>query len=116
VVRGASGRLDRLFYEIFRRADWRDVIPTTGYDNMSDLERLRGILRDTLQLGPRAASLNAGSRLLGAIPEFDSMAVVNVMTMIEDEFGITIHDDEVSAEVFETLGTLADFVARKASR
>jgi acyl carrier protein len=84
---------------------------------MTDLERIRGVLRDTLQLGPRAAALQADSRLLGAIPEFDSMAVVNVMTMIEDEFGIIIHDDEVSAEVFETLGSLTAFVAaKKASR
>ena len=83
---------------------------------MTDIDRIRGILRDTLQLGPRAATLNANSRLLGAIPEFDSMAVVSVMTMIEDEFDITIDDDEVSAELFETLGTLAQFVAKKASR
>lgn len=84
---------------------------------MTDLDRIRGVLRDALQLGPRAAALTADSRLLGAIPEFDSMAVVNVMTMIEDEFGITIHDDEVSAEVFETLGSLTAFVAaKKASR
>lgn len=82
---------------------------------MTEIDRLRAILRDTLQLGPRAAALNADSRLLGAIPEFDSMAVVNVMTMIEDEFGITIHDDEVSAEVFETLGSLSEFVAKKAA-
>ena len=80
---------------------------------MTDIDRIRAILRDTLQLGPRAASLTAGSRLLGAIPEFDSMAMVNVMTMIEDEFGITIDDDEVSAEIFETLGSLTQFVAKK---
>ena len=47
------------------------------------------------------------------IPEFDSMAVVTVLTMIEDEFGIVIGDDEVSADAFETLGTLASFVDRK---
>ena len=41
------------------------------------------------------------------------MAVVTVLTMIEDEFGITVGDDEVSADVFETLGTLATFVDEK---
>lgn len=83
---------------------------------MTDTDRIRNILRDTLQLGARAAALNEHSPLLGAIAEFDSMAVVNVITMLEDEFGITINDDEVSAEVFETFGSLSDFVARKASR
>jgi acyl carrier protein len=82
---------------------------------MENLARLKQILADTLQLGPRAEVLTEQSRLLGAIPEFDSMAVVTVLTMIEDEFGITVEDDEVSADVFETLGTLAAFVASKAT-
>lgn len=80
---------------------------------MDTLTRLQRILRDTLNLGDRAAKLNAASPLLGGIPEFDSMAVVTVLTMIEDEFGITVEDDDVSAEVFETLGALARFVDEK---
>jgi len=77
------------------------------------IDEVRELLRSALQLGERADRLTAGSGLLGSIPEFDSMAVVTVVTMIEDEFGITIDDDEVSAEIFETVGSLADFVARK---
>ena len=80
---------------------------------MNTLERLKLILRDTLQLGSRAEALSASSALLGSIPEFDSMAVIAVLTAIESEFGITVDDDEMSAEVFETLGSLAQFVARK---
>jgi acyl carrier protein len=80
---------------------------------MDNTARLRNILRDALQLGTRADTLTPASRLLGALPEFDSMAVVTVLTMIEDEFGITINDDDVSAEAFETVGTLAAFVTRK---
>jgi Phosphopantetheine attachment site. len=80
---------------------------------MDTIERLKRILRDTLQLGQRADSFTGSSRLLGAIPEFDSMAVVTVLTMIEDEFGITVDDDEISADVFETLGTLAAFIEAK---
>jgi acyl carrier protein len=83
---------------------------------MATSERLKRILNDTLQLGSRADALTLESRLLGNIPEFDSMAVVSVLTMIEDEFGITVDDDEVSAEVFETLGTLSSFVDGKARR
>lgn len=80
---------------------------------MTTVERLKGILRAALHLDHRADALSASSGLLGAIPEFDSMAVVTVLTMIEDEFGIAIGDDEVSADVFETLGTLATFVDGK---
>jgi acyl carrier protein len=82
---------------------------------MSDIDRVRRILGDALQLGPRAAALKESSRLLGDIPEFDSMAVVSVITMIEEEFGITVQDDELSADVFETLGSLTRFVEGKAS-
>lgn len=81
--------------------------------SMSTIDRLKGILRDALHLDHRADALSASSGLLGAIPEFDSMAVVTVLTMIEDEFGISIGDDEVNADAFETLGALAAFVDGK---
>ena len=79
------------------------------------LDEVKNILRDTLQLGDRADQLTASSPLLGTVPEFDSMAVVTVLTMVEDEFGITIDDDEVSADIFETVGTFAEFVKQKVS-
>jgi acyl carrier protein len=80
---------------------------------MDTFARIKNILRDTLSLGDRAATLTLESRLLGGLPEFDSMAVVTVVTMIEDELGVTIDDDELSADVFATVGSLADFVAQK---
>jgi acyl carrier protein len=81
---------------------------------MNDIDRIRKILRETLQLGSRADELREDTRLLGGIPEFDSMAVVGVITSLEEEFGITIDDDELSASVFETVGSLSRFVASKA--
>lgn len=80
---------------------------------MTTFERVVGILRDTLQLGSRASSMTPETSLLGGIPEFDSMAVVTVLTSLEDELGITVDDDELSADVFVTVGTLTDFVERK---
>ena len=77
------------------------------------IDDIREVLRETLQLGDRADSLKESSQLLGGIPEFDSMAVVTVLTLIEEEFDIAIDDDEVSAEIFATVGTLADFVKSK---
>ena len=77
------------------------------------VEDIREILRETLQLGDRADKLETSSQLLGVVPEFDSMAVVTVLTLIEEEFGIEVQDDEVSAEIFTTVGSLAEFVASK---
>ena len=82
---------------------------------MDTFARIKTILRDTLNLGERAEKLTADSPLLGGLPEFDSMAVVTVVTMIEDELGITIEDDDLSADVFATVGTLAEFVSQKAA-
>ena len=79
------------------------------------IEDVKRILRDALQLGDRAAKLTAASPLLGAVPEFDSMAVVTVITMIEEQYGFTVNDDEVSAAVFETVGSLAEFIRGKVS-
>lgn len=55
------------------------------------------------------------TELLGSVPELDSMAVVGVLTAIEDELGIEIADDEVSAETFATFGSLLGFVRSKAT-
>ena len=77
------------------------------------LDDVKQILTDVLNLGPAGRALDANARLLGAIPELDSMAVVNLITALEEHFGIAVEDDEISADTFETLGTLAAFVARK---
>jgi acyl carrier protein len=80
---------------------------------MHSLEEVKQIVIDTLGLGERGASLSAASPLLGAIPELDSMAVINLITALEEHYGFSIADDEISAEVFETLGSLAAFVGHK---
>jgi acyl carrier protein len=77
------------------------------------IEAVREILRDTLQLGPRADALTPESPLLGSIPELDSMAVVTILTLLEEEFGISIRDDDVSADTFATVGSLARFVEER---
>ena len=74
---------------------------------------VREILASTLQLGDKAADLDRETRLFGNIAELDSMAVVTVLTEIEEYYGFDIDDDEVSAETFETLGSLASFVESK---
>ena len=77
------------------------------------LDDVKLILADVLSLGDAGRALDAGSPLLGAIPELDSMAVINLITALEEHFGITVEDDEISADTFETLGSLAAFVAHK---
>lgn len=56
---------------------------------------------------------DAATPLLGAIPELDSMAVVTLITTIEDRFGVVVDDDEISGDTFATVGSVTDFVASK---
>lgn len=80
---------------------------------MSTIEQVRRQLAHSLQLGGRADNFGESTRLLGSLPELDSMAVVNVITALEQHFGIVVDDDEINADTFETLGSLAAFVDRK---
>lgn len=75
---------------------------------------LKQLLQESLQLD-EVAQWEADTEILGSVPEFDSMAIVTVLTMVEENYGVAIDDDEVSAEIFETLGSLMEFVAVKVS-
>ena len=77
------------------------------------LDEIKTILIDVLSLGENGQRLQSDTPLLGSLPELDSMAVVSLVGALEDHFGIVIDDDDLSASTFETLGSLADFVARK---
>ena len=82
---------------------------------MSTLEDVKTVLGRALQLGDKAKKFDAATGLFGNIPEFDSMAVVTVVAALEERFGITVEDDEISAEIFETVGSLSRFVDAKLS-
>jgi len=69
------------------------------------------VLADTLSLPE--GDLDESSAILGAIPEFDSMAVVSVLTALEERYGFMVDDDEIDASIFETVGSLAEFVNSK---
>lgn len=84
-----------------------DVADTTT------VEGVKKVLVTTLSLEDRADSLAASSPLLGTVPELDSLAVLEVLEALEQQFDISIEDDDVSADIFETVQTLADFVASK---
>ncbi len=73
---------------------------------------LKNILGEILGLG-RVDRFTDQTQLLGSLPELDSMAVVSVITTIEERFGVAIGDDEISASTFATFGSLRQFVEHK---
>jgi acyl carrier protein len=80
---------------------------------MSVGERVRSLLDQTLNLGGRSAGWGDEMALLGNVPELNSLAVVTVLVELERQFNIVIADDEMDAEVFETVGHLVRFVEGK---
>ncbi|MFV0476234.1 MAG: acyl carrier protein [Parahaliea sp.] len=51
--------------------------------------------------------------LLGAVAELNSLTITSIIAAIEEETGSEVDDAEISAELFETVGSLADFIAGK---
>ena len=78
-----------------------------------DIADVKAVLVETLDLEDRADSLDADTPLLGSLPELDSMAVLELVLALEQRFEITIEGEDVTAEVFETLSSLAAFVEDK---
>lgn len=71
------------------------------------------VLDEVLSLGGRSAAYTRDTALLGAVPQLDSMAVVSLITTLEERFNIVIPDDEINGDTFASLGSLADYVAAK---
>jgi acyl carrier protein len=71
------------------------------------------VLDEVLGLKGRATRFTDATPLLGAVPELDSMAVVSVLTMLEDRFGFEVDDDEIDGSTFATVGSLVNFVRGK---
>ena len=71
------------------------------------------LLDEILSLNGRSAEFSNTTPLLGAIPELDSMAVVALITGLEDRFGFSVDDDEIEGSTFATLGSLIEFVDGK---
>lgn len=76
----------------------------------STFDEVRALVAETLGITDRLDSLDASTRLVGSLPELDSLGVAELVAEIEDKFGFEIDFSDVTIDMFETLGTLAAFV------
>lgn len=77
------------------------------------LDRVKVVIVKSLGIQDRAHTLEASTELFGSMPELDSMAVVTLAANLEREFDVEIDDEDFRGEVFETIGTLAEFVEQR---
>ena len=82
---------------------------------MDVIQEVIRLLDEVLSLDGRSSAFTRDTPLLGAIPELDSMAVVSLITSLENHFGLVVDDDDIDGSTFATVGSLADFVSGEIS-
>jgi acyl carrier protein len=66
-------------------------------------------------LGIDPESLDASTPLFGSMPEFDSLAIVEVISILEDRFGFEMDEADITLDVFGTVGSLASYLDARAA-
>lgn len=88
---------------------------TTKGKEMSDetVQQVAQTVGKVLELGDRTGALDAETKLFGAIPELDSLAVLELIAALETQFGVEFEADDVTGDAFESIGTLAAVIDRR---
>jgi len=60
-------------------------------------------------------TLNAETKLMDEGLELDSVDILECVVVIEQKFGVKIKNADQGREVFQTLGTIANFIQKKTS-
>jgi acyl carrier protein len=78
---------------------------------MDAREKVRGFVTTNFYVtDPSALSDDASLLDLGIV---DSTGVLEVVTFLESEFGLTMGDDEIVPENLDSIGRIASFITRK---
>ncbi|MFM8345750.1 MAG: acyl carrier protein, partial [Betaproteobacteria bacterium] len=64
------------------------------------MSELLFLLDDVLGLQGRAHSFTADTPLLGALPDLDSTAVIDLIAALEQRWGLRVADDEIDGRTF----------------
>lgn len=81
-----------------------DVIKTATLDSLVE------VLTDVLGTDHSAGQFTEDTLLFGSLPELDSLALVELISAMEDRFEFEMDEDDITAEVFETVGSLSAYV------
>lgn len=72
-------------------------------------------LAEILGIEDRRDQLTADTELFGSLPELDSLSVLELATALETKYDVVIDDDDFTGEVFESIGSLADFIESRSN-
>jgi acyl carrier protein len=74
-------------------------------------ERVSRLASDTLGRGANPPHMD--EPLYGTEAGFDSIALMEFILHLEDEFGISIPDEDLDPEIFYSISTVATYVLRR---
>lgn len=74
---------------------------------------IKQIIVDKLDLKVSPAEIADNDPLFGGSLGFDSLATLEIIFTIEEQFGIKVEDEELSADLFADVQTLANYVRKK---
>lgn len=79
-------------------------------------KRIKQLLSSELNVNASVIATSTSSTpLLGRGVGLDSVETMALVLSIEEEFGISVPDADMTATLFETIGTLTDYVLHKLS-
>ena len=77
---------------------------------MSIEHRVKQVIIRTLSLEVDADEIDDEDELFGGGLGINSMATIEIIVGLEEEFGIEVPDEELRVELFDSVQTMADYV------
>lgn len=79
---------------------------------MSEEEQIRGYIAQNLMFGEENTQLDPDASLLD-MGIVDSVAVMELVLYVEEHFGLSVADDEIVPDNFDSIAKLATYVRSK---
>lgn len=79
------------------------------------MTRLKRIIAEDLDVNLRFEEIDDAVPLLGDGLHFDSIVIVELISLIEDRFGFEFDDADLNLETFRNLTALAGVIERRAA-
>ena len=77
---------------------------------MSIEHRVKQVIIRTLSLEVEAEEIDDEGELFGGGLGINSMATIEIIVGLEEEFGIEVPDEDLRVELFDSVQTMADYV------
>jgi len=77
--------------------------------------RIKRILKQRVRPGLKLENVTAQTPILGEGLGLDSVAALELVVGLEEEFDVVLDDSELSADTFKSLASLAAHIASKTS-